>query len=127
MLLIAFALLIVGRLVQLQVIEHDRFLKSARAIQEQMIELMPQRGAIYDRDESLLAFDVRAISIAIDSFNMTNPETIITILINELGLTSEVLRDLVYRPSYFTWIKRQINPSTAEAIRQQTEIEQAYG
>jgi len=127
LLLIAFALLIVGRLIQLQVIEHDRFLKAARVIQEQMIELMPQRGAIYDRNEMLLAFDVRAVSIAIDSFNMTKPETITAILTNELGLTSEVLRDLIYRPSYFTWIKRQIDPSTAKAIQQQTEKEQAYG
>ena len=120
-LLIAFALLIVGRLVQLQVVEHDRFLKSARAMQEQMIELMPQRGAIYDRSGMLLAFDVRAVSIAVDSFNMTKPETIIAILASELGLAGEVLRDLIYQPSYFTWIKRQIDPSTAEAIQQQAE------
>ncbi len=126
-LLIAFALLIVGRLVQLQVVEHDRFLKSARAMQEQMIELMPQRGAIYDRSGMLLAFDVRAVSIAVDSFNMTKPETIIAILASELGLAGEVLRDLIYQPSYFTWIKRQIDPSTAEAIQQQAEKEQAYG
>ncbi len=126
-LLIAFALLIVGRLVQLQVVEHDRFLKSAQVMQEQMIELMPQRGAIYDRSGMLLAFDVRAVSIAVDSFNMTKPETIIAILASELGLAGEVLRDLIYRPSYFTWVKRQIDPSTAELIQQQAEKEQAYG
>ena len=126
-LLIAFSLLIVGRLVQLQVVEHDRFLKSARVMQEQMIELMPQRGAIYDRSGMLLAFDVRAVSIAVDSFNMTKPETIVAILARELGLAGEVLRDLIYRPSYFTWVKRQIDPSMAEVIQQQAEKQQAYG
>ena len=71
------ALLIAGRLVKLQVVEHDHWAAAARATQERTIEILPQRGAIYDRNGVPLAFDVKAIAIAVDSFNMTKPEALV--------------------------------------------------
>ena len=48
--LVLVALLIAGRLVKLQVVEHDHWVAAARATQERTIEILPQRGAIYDRN-----------------------------------------------------------------------------
>lgn len=121
------ALLITGRLIQLQVMEHDRWLASASAIQERTIEILPRRGTIYDRNGLPLAFDVKAVAIAIDSFNMTKPETIVTILSEELGRSREELLPLVYRSSYFTWIDRAIGLERAKAIERRARAAHAHG
>lgn len=121
------ALLLIGRLVQLQVIEHDDWLAVARTIQERTIEVFPRRGAIYDRRGVPLAFDVKAVAIALDSFNMTKPETLLAILHEELGTSTTLLSERIYRPSYFTWIERKVDLETAQAIERRTYQADARG
>ena len=121
------ALLLVGRLVQLQAIEHARWSAAAAAIQERTIDAPPQRGTIYDRNGTALAYDVKAAAIAIDSYNMTKPETLIDILAEELDLSAALLKDRVYRSSYFTWIDRKVSVEAARAIRRRSKEEGAYG
>ena len=121
------AVLLVGRLIQLQGVEHARWSAAASAIQEQTIEVPPQRGTIYDRNGVPLACDVKAVAIAIDSFNMTKPEILIGILAEELDLAIEFLEDRVYRPSYFTWIDRKVSLEAARAIKQRSREQGAYG
>ncbi len=120
-------LVIVGRLIQLQVAEHGRWLATANSIQEKTFEVMPRRGSIYDSRGELLAFDTKAVSIAADSFNMTKPETIISILHKELGIDISTLQKKVYRPSYFTWIVRKINLYKAQRIQKQAMSANALG
>ncbi|MCK4682132.1 hypothetical protein KAT59_03795, partial [Candidatus Bipolaricaulota bacterium] len=125
--LVLVALLITGRLVKLQVVEHDRWVAAARATQERTIEILPQRGAIYDRNGAPLAFDVKAVAIAVDSFNMTKPEALVEILSEELGRSSEDLTPLVYRQSYFTWIDRAVGLEAAKRIEHRAKDAFAYG
>jgi cell division protein FtsI/penicillin-binding protein 2 len=80
------ALGLVARLVQLQVFQHAHWCAVAAAVQERTIEILPRRGAITDRNGELLAFDVKAMAIAIDSYNMTKPATLAAILSEELGV-----------------------------------------
>ena len=122
-----FGLLLIGRLVQLQGIEHGRWQATAAAMQERTIEVLPQRGTIYDRNGIPLAYDVKAMAIAVDSFNMTRPETLIEILNEELDLSVEMLKDRIYRTSYFTWIDRKVDLETAGRIKQRAKEEGAYG
>jgi cell division protein FtsI/penicillin-binding protein 2 len=125
--LVLVALLIVGRLVKLQVVEHDRWAAAARATQERTIEIPPQRGAIYDRNGVPLAVDVKAVAIAVDSFNMTKPEALVEILSEELGHSSGDLTPLVYRRSYFTWIDRAVDLEAAKRIERRAQDVFAYG
>ncbi|MEA3356571.1 MAG: penicillin-binding protein 2 [Candidatus Bipolaricaulota bacterium] len=125
--LAALVLLLIGRLIQLQVVEHESWAAAADAVQERILELPPQRGTIYDCQGEPLAFDVKAVSIAIDSFNMTKPETIISILQKRLSLPMEGLKELIYRPSYFTWIKREVELETAQKIEQEAAAADAFG
>jgi len=60
------SLFLVGRPVQLQAVEHNRWLATAASIQERTIEVPPRRAKIYDRNGIPLAFDVKATAIAID-------------------------------------------------------------
>jgi cell division protein FtsI/penicillin-binding protein 2 len=114
-------------MVQVQVIEHGSWARAAAAVQERELELAPRRGAIYDRDGTLLAFDVKAVAIAIDSFNMTRPVEITKILSEELKMSTADATKLIYRKSYFTWIKRQVDLLTAKRIEERAQSAGAYG
>ena len=126
-LLMISGIAVVGRLVQLQIVQHDHWLTVASAIQEQTVELLPRRGTIYDRIGVALAYDVKASAVAIDSFDMTNPEAICRILSEELARPIDEIRRLVYRPRYFTWIDRSVDLEAAKAIEQRVAEANANG
>lgn len=121
------ALALVARLVQLQVFQHGLWKAAAAAAQERTIEISPRRGTIYDRSGQALAFDVKAMAIAVDSFNMTKPATLITILSEELGMQTSTLEDLVYRQSYFTWIDRAVDLEVSRRIESRAKEAGAWG
>ncbi len=121
------AAVLVARMVQVQVIEHGSWTRAAAAVQERELEMSPRRGAIYDRDGTLLAFDVKATAIAIDSYNMTRPVELTKILTEELKMTAAEVTKLIYRQSYFTWIERQAGLETAKRIEERAKEAGAYG
>jgi len=114
--LILCALTVVGRLVQLQLIQGGRWRALAASAQERTIDLPPRRGAIFDREGTVFAFDVKAMALAVDGYNMTKPATLVAILVEELGRPTNEISDLVYRPSYFTWVDRGVELETAQRI-----------
>ncbi len=126
-LLVIGGMVVVGRLVQLQIVQHDHWLTVADAIQEQTVDLLPRRGTIYDRNGVALAYDIKATAIAIDSFDMTNPEAICQILSDELHRPMSEIKKLVYRPRYFTWINRSVDLETAKEIRKRAAEANANG
>ena len=79
--------IIVGRFVQLQIVQHRYWLERAQVSQERTIELPPQRGSIMDRNGTVLAVDMKAMAIAVDGFNITNPAAAVSILYDELSLS----------------------------------------
>jgi penicillin-binding protein 2 len=66
-----FMLLLV-RLIQLQVIQHDKFLDLAYSNQMRMVPIDPPRGLIYDRNGILLAENTPIYSLEIIPSNVTN-------------------------------------------------------
>jgi len=118
---------IVGRLFQLQIVRHASWVAAAAAIQERTIELPPRRGSIVDRDGELLAFDVKAMAIAVDGINATEPDRLAAILSQELGLAMDEVSDLVHRASYFTWIDRRVDIETAQRVKRRADEAGAYG
>ncbi len=114
-------LVVVGRLVQLQVVEHRRWSAVAQAIQEDVIEIPAQRGAIYDRNGVPLAYDVPAYEIALDNSLLTKPELLIDLLVQELGMVRSEVSDKVYRTAYFTWIARGVDYGVGQRIRAQAQ------
>lgn len=111
----------VGRLVQLQVVEHDHWATVAQQIQEDVLEIPAQRGPIYDRNGVPLAYDVPAYEIALDGYLLTKPELLISLLVRELGMSSEEAKDKVYRTAYFTWLARGVDYEVGQRIRAQAE------
>jgi len=114
-------IIIAGRLFQVQVVEHNTWLALAVSMQERKLELPVRRGVIYDRHGIPLAFDVPTICIAVDSFNITRPAKLVKILADHLQMNITVLKDLIYRPRYFTWIHRQVDRAIAQSIAKEAQ------
>ena len=118
---------IVGRLFQLQILQHASWIAAAASMQERTIELPPRRGSIFDRDGELLAFDVKAMAIAVDGKSVTHADQLAEILSEELGRALNEISDLVQRDSYFTWIDRRVDIETARRIERRADEAGAYG
>lgn len=119
--------IIVGRFVQLQIVQHLYWLERAQASQERTIELPPQRGSITDRNGTVLAVDVKAMAIAVDGINITHPDAAVSILYDELSLSRTEIESKVTRESYFTWIDRRVDFDIAQRIRDRAEEAGIYG
>jgi cell division protein FtsI/penicillin-binding protein 2 len=126
-LLIVGALVIVGRLFHLQLVQHRAWAAAAQTAQERTIELPPRRGSILDRDGEPLAVDVRAMAIAVDGVNATNPDRLAEILAEELGRSLAEMKEIVGRERYFTWIDRRVDLETAQRIERRVSEAAAYG
>lgn len=113
--------LVVWRLVTIQIVQRQDWKTRAEAVHERKIRVQPERGNIYDRQGRILAFNRKAYSIAIDSYDMTKPELLIDILVDELNTPRSELKSLVYRQSYFTWIDRTVNYETGKRIKKRVE------
>jgi len=88
--------IILGRFAQLQILQHDYWSDRAEAMQERIIELPPQRGAILDCNGDVLAVDVKAMAIAVDGINITNPAAAVSILTDELALSRTELESKIF-------------------------------
>ena len=120
-------LIILGRFVQLQILQHPYWRARAQASQERTIELPPQRGSILDRNGDMLAVDVKAMAIAVDGINITHPEAALAILYDELSLSRTELESKVLKDSYFTWVDRRVDFDTAQRIRTRATEAGVYG
>ncbi|MBS3786866.1 penicillin-binding protein 2 [Candidatus Bipolaricaulota bacterium] len=117
------AILIVGlglvtwKLVSVQIIQREVWQTRAESVHERKISVSPERGKIYDRRGRVLAFNREAYEVAVDSYNMTKPELLIDILVDELRIGESELREKIYQESYFTWIDRSVSYETGERIK----------
>ena len=117
----ALFLLAAIKFIDVQLVEHPRWVEAAERIQTRQLVQAHPRGRIYDRNGLLLAFDVRAVSIALDNLNMTKPELLEGLLVEHLGLSPEEARKRIYRPKYFTWLARKVDPEVAERLKEAAE------
>lgn len=126
-LLIVLTLTAAAKLVEIQVVDHRRWVDAAQRIQVREVVQSHPRGRIYDRNGLLLAFDVRAISIALDHYHMTKPELLERLLEKHLAVSEERAEGLIYREGYFTWVARKVDPEVADALRAEAEEEDIRG
>ncbi len=123
--IVALLVIVVGfvvwKLVSVQILQHEKWETKANTIHQRKVIVQPERGRIYDRNGELLAFNKKAYSLAVDSYDMTQPELLIDLLAEELNMSRRELKDLVYRQSYFTWIDRTVSYETGERIKSRAD------
>lgn len=118
--LAAWSLVIVGRLIVLQVVQHDQLV--ARAERQQMSTVLApaKRGEIFDRNGRLLAYSVDADTIYAVPTEITDAAKTAAALCGALddctAKTREELRDRLSQPRAFVYVRRRASPLQARRV-----------
>ncbi len=118
--IVFWAMLVTGRLVQLQVVGRASFERQAARQSERTIVLDPRRGPILDRRGRELAVSVDADSIYAVPQEVRDPAGTAVALGRALGLDREARADLLAqlrRDRAFVWVRRKVDPVTVAAVR----------
>lgn len=117
----AWVLAIAGRLVHLQVFQHQAYLQLAVQQQNRRVELSAPRGAILDRNGQPLAMSLTVESVCINPRRVPELSVAADILSSILQLDRRELlgkmTEAAQRGRGFLWVKRKISPGEAERLR----------
>ena len=110
-------LVLFGRLVDLQVLRKDEFVKRARRQQERTVELPPRRGAITDREGRPLAVTREVDSVFAIPSDVKDPKQTAQELADVLRVSpKELARKLSDGDRDFVWIARRVPEETARKV-----------
>ena len=115
-----WALVVVVRLVQLQVVGREFFERQAARQSERTINLDPRRGAILDRNGHALAVSVDAESVYAVPQDVQDAAATAAALARPLGLDPAARKELqaqLEKTRAFVWVRRKVDPATARAVR----------
>jgi cell division protein FtsI (penicillin-binding protein 3) len=117
--LTVWALIVVARLVQVQLVRHDYYTTRATRQQERTVSLNPVRGSLVDARGRVLAESVSAVSIYADPQLVIDPKAAAKTLaaIPGLGLKAREIEEKLQSDSGFVWIARQLPMESAADVR----------
>ena len=114
--LIVFGILM-GRLVYLMVFQSEYYTMKAKELHERERSIKAARGRIIDAGGKVLADNKTVCTISVIHSQITDAETVITVLCKELGLSEEYVRKRVEKYSSIEKIKSNVDKSVGDAIR----------
>ena len=116
-----WALLIVGRLIQLQIVQHGEYQRLAQQQQEKTVELQAARGPIVDRLGQRLAMSLPVESVCVDPLKVPDRAVASDILSRILDVDAgDLLHNLQWAVDNrrgFLWVKRKVTPEEAARLR----------
>ncbi len=120
-----WALMIVARLIYLQVVKHEDYVKAAASQQLHTLEIPAVRGELLARDQSPLAISIRTESVAVNPMRVKDPDFFASVMAPALGLKPEdVAREIRQRQDRgkkgsgrgFLMIKRHITAEERDRL-----------
>ncbi len=117
LLLAAWAAVVVGRLVQVQIAQGSRYRARAQRQQERRIEIKGSRGSILDREGRELAVSVEAASVYAIPDDVENPRAAAQSLAPLVGLPAGEVLEKLKSERGFVWVRRQIDTDAAAKVR----------
>ena len=117
LILLVWALVVVGRLVQIQIAQGSRYRAKAQRQQERRIEISGQRGSILDRQGRELAVSVESSSIFAIPDDVVDPRAAAQTLAPLLEMAPGEVFEKLAADRGFVWVRRQIEPELAERVR----------
>jgi cell division protein FtsI (penicillin-binding protein 3) len=115
--LAVWALVVVGRLAQIQIVRGSAFAARARQQQERTVAISPRRGSILDRAGRELAVSVEVESIFAVPDKVEDVDAESRTLAALLGEPAREIRERLASDRSFVWIARKVKDSTAAAVR----------
>jgi cell division protein FtsI (penicillin-binding protein 3) len=119
--IVLWGAVIFAKLISLQFLHHQEYVRMARARQEHAREIPAPRGAIYDRHGQPLALSTPAISVFVNPLKVPDLEIASQILAAELHMDHTQLygslRQAFENRRGFFWIKRKVDYDDAQRLR----------
>jgi len=104
------------RLYDLQITRHQEFSEQARKEQMKIIETLPERGIIYDRNLEELAINIPSYSLYARPEKIPDPERVAQELSSILDMKSSELVRKLREGKVFIWLKRKLSPAQRKKI-----------
>lgn len=114
-LLMIFFLIV--RLVYLMIFDAAYYQQKAKTLHEREREIKAARGEIIDRNGKVLATNKAVCTISVIHSQITDPERVIQVLADELGIEKEMIRKRVEKVSSREKIKTNVEKETGDRIR----------
>jgi cell division protein FtsI (penicillin-binding protein 3) len=117
--LAAWAVIVIGRLVQIQLVRHGEYVTKAARQQERTLALQPVRGSIVDRNGRILAESIAAESIYADPQAIVDRAQTAKAMasVAALQMDARELSTKLNSTSGFVWIARQLPLEAAAAVK----------
>jgi len=112
-----FLLLCVGRLFFIQFFRSDYLTSIAKKQHNQLVELEPRRGTIYDCNLKAQAFNMSMDSLYAVPNVIKNKESIVNQLLPSLDVERSYLVERLSRKKSFIWLARKLSPEKSESIK----------
>lgn len=98
------------RLFQLQVIEHEKYVSLAQRARMRVVDISPERGAIYDANMVPLGVNVKSFSLYASPARISNPEVLAEKLAYfSIGENAASILAKLQRDAVFVWVARKIS------------------
>src|SRR3990172_8868575 len=101
---------------RIQLLDHEKYIKLAKAQQHKKIELPARRGSIFDRNGITLAESLQVGSVFVDPAEIEDASAVAYHLSKLLKLNSSKLLKQLKRDARFVWIKRKVSDEELNAI-----------
>lgn len=108
---------LIARLVYLMIFDAAYYQQKAKTLHEREREIKAARGEIIDRNGKVLATNKAVCTISVIHGQITDPERVIQVLADELGIEKEMIRKRVEKVSSREKIKTNVEKETGDRIR----------
>lgn len=108
---------LMGRLVYLMVFRSEYYQEKADALHERERSIKAARGKIIDRTGKVLATNRTVCTVSVIHSQIKDPERVISVLSEELGLPEETVQKRVEKVSSIERIKANVDKETGDRIR----------
>lgn len=118
MIILLLALGLVGRLAYLMIAQSAHYGEMAREVHERERPIKAERGRIFDRTGIQIAGNKPVSTISVIHSQIKEPEKVIRILSEELGISEEKVRKRVEKVSSIERIKTNVDKEISDRIRE---------
>ena len=108
---------LIARLVYLMIFDAAYYQQKAKTLHEREREIKAARGEVIDRNGKVLATNKAVCTISVIHSQITDPERVIQVLADELGIEKEMMRKRIEKVSSREKIKTNVEKETGDRIR----------
>lgn len=108
---------LIARLVYLMIFDAAYYQQKAKTLHEREREIKAARGEIIDRNGKVLATNKAVCTISVIHSQITDPERVIQVLADELGIEKEMIRKRIEKVSSREKIKTNVEKEIGDRIR----------